>query len=48
MPVFRYRAMSAAGAAQSGVVEAIDLDQAIDVVHRMGLTPIRLEFRFIG
>lgn len=43
MPVFRYRAMSAAGAAQTGVVEATDLDQAIDVVHRMGLTPIRLE-----
>jgi len=43
MPVFRYRATSAAGLAQAGIVEATDLDQAIDVVHRMGLTPIRLE-----
>jgi MSHA biogenesis protein MshG len=43
MPVYRYRAMSAAGAAQAGVVEANDLDQAIETVHRMGLTPIRLE-----
>jgi MSHA biogenesis protein MshG len=43
MPVFRYRATSTAGGAQVGVVEAPDLDQAIDVVHRMGLTPIRLE-----
>jgi type II secretory pathway component PulF len=43
VPVYRYRAMSDAGAAQAGVIEAADLDQAIDVVHRMGLTPIRLE-----
>lgn len=43
MPVFRYRATSAAGVAQAGIVDATDLDQAIDVVHRMGLTPIRLE-----
>lgn len=43
MPVYRYRATSPAGAAQAGVVDAPDLDQAIDVVHRMGLTPIRLE-----
>lgn len=43
MPVYRYRATSAAGAAQVGVVDAPNLDQAIDVVHRMGLTPIRLD-----
>lgn len=43
MPVYHYRATSAAGAAQAGVVEAPDLDGAIDTVHRMGLTPIRLE-----
>jgi len=43
MPVFRYRAATVAGDAQVGVVEAPDLDRAIDVVHRMGLTPIRLE-----
>jgi type II secretory pathway component PulF len=43
VPVYRYRASSAAGAAQAGVVEAPDLDGAIDTVHRMGLTPIRLE-----
>ena len=43
MPAYRYRATSAAGAARAGVVDAPDLDQAIDVVHRMGLTPIRLE-----
>lgn len=43
MPAYRYRATSPAGLAQAGVVEAPDLDQAIDVVHRMGLTPIRLD-----
>ena len=43
MPVYRYRAATVAGDAQVGVVEAPDLDRAIDVVHRMGLTPIRLE-----
>ncbi len=43
MPVFQYRATSVGGGPQAGVVEAPDLDQAIDVVHRMGLTPIRLE-----
>ena len=43
MPAFRYRALSAAGASQTGEVEAPDLDQAIDVVHRMGLTPVRME-----
>lgn len=43
MPAYRYRATSPAGGAQAGVVDAPDLDRAIDVVHRMGLTPIRLE-----
>ncbi|MGE5174834.1 MAG: type II secretion system F family protein, partial [Hyphomicrobiales bacterium] len=43
MPVYRYRAMSSVGAAQQGVVDAPDLDRAIDVVHAMGLTPLRLE-----
>jgi MSHA biogenesis protein MshG len=43
MPVFQYRATSVGGGPQVGIVEAPDLDQAIDVVHRMGLTPIRLE-----
>lgn len=43
MPVYRYRATSAAGVAQAGAVDAPDLDRAIDVVHAMGLTPIRLE-----
>jgi len=43
VPVFRYRATSSGGGPQAGIVEAPDLDQAIEVVHRMGLTPIRLE-----
>lgn len=43
MPVYRYRAATVAGEAQAGVVDAPDLDGAIEVVHRMGLTPIRLE-----
>src|SRR5258705_12010566 len=43
MPGFRYRAMSAAGQAQQGLLEAPDPDQALDRIHRMGLTPVRLE-----
>jgi len=43
MAVYRYRALSAAGLAQSGVVEAPDLDRAIETVHGMGLTPLRME-----
>jgi len=43
MAVYRYRALSAAGLAQSGVVEAVDLDRAIETVHGLGLTPLRLE-----
>src|SRR5437867_9732888 len=43
MPAFRCRAMSAAGQAQQGMLEAPDLDQALDRIHRMGLTPVRLE-----
>lgn len=43
MPAYRYRAQGAAGAAQQGVLEAADLDQAVERVHRMGLVPIRLE-----
>src|SRR6185503_16590192 len=43
MAVYRYRALSAAGLAQSGVVEAPDLDHAIETVHGLGLTPVRLE-----
>src|SRR5437667_11594535 len=43
LPAFRYRAMSAAGQAQQGTLEAPDLDQALDRIHRMGLTPVRLE-----
>ena len=43
MPAFRYRALSAAGQAQQGLLEAPDLDQALDRIHRMGLTPVRLE-----
>ncbi|HEY7728626.1 MAG TPA: type II secretion system F family protein [Candidatus Eisenbacteria bacterium] len=43
MPSYRYRAQDPAGTAQQGVLEAPDLDQAVDRVHRMGLVPIRLE-----
>ena len=43
MPAFRYRALSAAGAAQQGLLDAPDLDSALDRIHGMGLTPVRLE-----
>lgn len=43
MPTYRYRAQGPAGAAQQGVLEASDLDQAVERVHRLGLVPIRLE-----
>jgi MSHA biogenesis protein MshG len=43
MPAFRYRAQNPAGTAQQGVLEASDLDHAIDQVRRMGLVPVRLE-----
>ncbi len=43
MPAFRYRAQNPAGTAQHGVLEASDLDHAIDQVRRMGLVPVRLE-----
>ncbi len=43
MPAFRYRALGPAGRTQQGLLEAPDLDQAVDRIHRMGLTPIRLE-----
>src|SRR6266850_1021213 len=43
MAAYRYRAVGAAGEAQQGLVEAKDLDQALDRVHQLGLTPLRLE-----
>lgn len=43
MPAYRYRAAGPAGAARAGLVEAADLDQAIEAVHGMGLVPIRME-----
>jgi MSHA biogenesis protein MshG len=43
MPRYAYRAVGAAGAARSGTLEAPDLDRAIDRVHDMGLTPVRIE-----
>lgn len=43
MPSYRYRAQGSAGTAQQGVLEAADLDQAVERIHRMGLVPIRLE-----
>ncbi|HYQ95617.1 MAG TPA: type II secretion system F family protein [Candidatus Eisenbacteria bacterium] len=43
MPAYRYRALSAAGEAQQGLLDAPDLDQALDRIHNMGLTPVRLE-----
>ncbi len=43
MPAFRYRAMSPAGEAQQGLLDAPDLDQAVDRLHNMGLVPVRIE-----
>lgn len=43
MPAFRYRAVSPAGEAQQGLLDAPDLDQAVDRLHTMGLQPVRLE-----
>jgi type II secretory pathway component PulF len=43
VPAYRYRAQGASGPARRGVVEAGDLDQAVEQVRRLGLVPIRLE-----
>ncbi len=43
MPAFRYRARTVAGEAQQGLLDAPDLDQALDRVRNMGLVPVRLE-----
>ncbi len=43
MPAYRYRALSPAGEAQQGLLDAPDLDQAVDRLHNMGLVPVRLE-----
>ncbi len=43
MPAYRYRALSVSGEAQQGLLDAQDLDQALDRIHNMGLTPVRLE-----
>lgn len=43
MAAFRYRALSPAGEAQQGLLEAPDLDQAVERIHSMGLVPVRLE-----
>ena len=43
MPAYRYRAAGPSGAARAGIVEASDLDHAIETVHGMGLVPIRME-----
>jgi len=43
MPSFRYRAVSPAGLAQHGLVEAPDLDRAVELVRTMGLTPVRMD-----
>ncbi len=45
MAPFLYRAVGATGAAQSGVVDAADLDRAIEQVRGLGLTPVRVEPR---
>src|SRR5436853_2127180 len=42
MASFRYRALSPAGEAQMGLLEATDLDQAVERLHGMGLVPVRL------
>src|SRR5438093_13279311 len=43
MAAFRYRARSLSGEAQTGLLEAPDLDQAVERIHSMGLVPVRLE-----
>src|SRR5713101_6225133 len=43
MPSFRYRAVSSAGLAQHGFVDAPDLDRAVDLIRTMGLTPVRMD-----
>ncbi len=43
MPAFRYRARNPAGAPHQGMLEAADLDHAIEMVRRLGLVPVRLE-----
>jgi type II secretory pathway component PulF len=43
MPAYRYRALNASGEAHQGLLDAPDLDQAVDRIHGMGLTPVRLE-----
>ena len=42
MPAYRYRACHPDGGAHQGVLDAPDLDQALDLIHRMGLTPVHL------
>ncbi len=46
MPSFRYRAVSSAGLTQHGLVDAPDLDRAIDKIRTMGLTPVRMDADF--
>src|SRR6267378_3547911 len=43
MAAFRYRARSLSGESQTGLLEAPDLDQAVERIHSMGLVPVRLE-----
>ena len=45
MASFRYRAAGDLGNTRTGFVEASDLDEAVERVHDLGLTPIRLEPR---
>jgi type II secretory pathway component PulF len=43
MAAFRYRARSLSGESQTGLLEAPNLDQAVERIHSMGLVPVRLE-----
>ncbi len=43
MAAFRYRARNPAGTPQQGLLEAADLDHAIEQIRRLGLVPVRLE-----
>jgi len=43
MPAFRYHAVSSAGLAQQGLIEAPDLDRAVEQIRTMGLTPVRMD-----
>jgi len=43
MAAFRYRALAGAGRFERGSLDAADVDQAIDLIREMGLTPVEVQ-----